>query len=67
MGSISIWPHIGLKLQSLEHTETWWTRPEVATEYPGPSLRKWSGGEVSRLFSVFQKANGKEKAHDHIN
>lgn len=67
LGSISLWPHVGLKLQSLEHTRIWWTRPEVATEYPGPSLRKWSGGEVPKLFSVFQEANGKEKAHDHIN
>lgn len=60
MGSVSIWPHGGLKLQSLERTGTWWTRPEAATEYPGPSLRKWSGGPRG-FFQYFKQPMGKKK------
>lgn len=68
VGSISIWPHAGLKLHYLEHIGTSWTRPVVATEFPRP-WTELSGEEVPALFSTSRNPQntGKEKSRVHIN
>lgn len=55
MGSISIWPHAGLRLHYLEHIGTSWTRPVVATEFPRPWTDvRW--GSPS-FFQYFKKSS----------